>query len=575
MKHLLFACAVMALPAAPFAGTSEISFSKPPLRWLWGGFGFHNAETAMTGLMTDEFRNERVLKSFLEIEPTYSRVFAGFAKWSRDDMDRFADWYDLTFRRCDTVLYVVPSRMPMVMEDFDCEAYAEATAKNLDYLIKERDCSRIVYYAVSNEASAGSVWNWFGKADVDGRDRWRIFRDLNRAMFRAFRRHDIDVGLMTSDSSGIPRIKDLEWAVENLNDVTECYCWHYYDRLAVAGDESNWARWMDVFTNVVQMLEQKNERRRLSLGEFGLNGRSTAREESGCAGVMRDGRGYSAKHPDEAHLAALSRAEMGMAALNAGFVSAVSWTFCDYPDPFLGYPGGKSPRDRAEHAAMNRAAFGLDTNYNKWGLFRWDEDDQDYSSYPDLYTMGWLVKLFRRGGRVLPWTTRDHSLRVVAVTNADGSVSIAVLNWGGEKDASLEIPHVVSKAMRVYEYDSANVPYSVFNDLQRVRETIVAAESNGVSLVRVSLKPKSLVFLTTDYADRNPSLVRCLGLEDGILSWDMPQDEFHRYFRVYFKGRQIASTVAARLDVAAKGATDGVLEDFHVTSVDKWCNEGR
>ena len=125
----------------------EIRFAKPPLRWLWGGFGFQNSESLMTGLMTDEFRDERALKSFLEISPSYSRVFAGFADWTKEAMDRFADWYDASFRKCGTTLYAVPGRMPMIMEDFDCDAYAESTARNLEYVVKERGCSRIAYFA--------------------------------------------------------------------------------------------------------------------------------------------------------------------------------------------------------------------------------------------------------------------------------------------------------------------------------------------------------------------------------------------------------------------------------------------
>ena len=66
---------------------------------------------SMTAMMTDEFRDERAVKSFREMAPTYSRVFAGFSKWSKDEMDRFADYYDATFRVVGTTLYVdrVPS----------------------------------------------------------------------------------------------------------------------------------------------------------------------------------------------------------------------------------------------------------------------------------------------------------------------------------------------------------------------------------------------------------------------------------------------------------------------------------
>lgn len=110
------------------AQTSEVRFAKPPLRWLWGGFGFKNSESLMTGLMTDEFRDERALKSFLEISPSYSRVFAGFADWTKEAMDRFADYYDRTFRKAGTTLYAVPCAMPALAETLDAEEYAEKVA---------------------------------------------------------------------------------------------------------------------------------------------------------------------------------------------------------------------------------------------------------------------------------------------------------------------------------------------------------------------------------------------------------------------------------------------------------------
>ena len=31
---------------------AEIRLEKPAMRWLWGGFGFHNSEATMTPMMT-------------------------------------------------------------------------------------------------------------------------------------------------------------------------------------------------------------------------------------------------------------------------------------------------------------------------------------------------------------------------------------------------------------------------------------------------------------------------------------------------------------------------------------------
>jgi len=119
---------------------SKITIAKPYRRWLFGGLGFHNSEATMIPMMPEKFLNERVLKCFREISPTFSRVFGGFADWTKTAMDHFADYYDQTFRGSGTLVYMVPGRMPMPTSDFDMEAYCEKTASNLAYLIKERKC---------------------------------------------------------------------------------------------------------------------------------------------------------------------------------------------------------------------------------------------------------------------------------------------------------------------------------------------------------------------------------------------------------------------------------------------------
>ena len=97
-KMLLMAAWTLFAGIALGAAESRVTFIKPKMRWLWGGFGFHNSEATMTPLMSDEFRDQRVLKTFREISPTYSRLFAGYADWTKEAMDRFADYYDATFR---------------------------------------------------------------------------------------------------------------------------------------------------------------------------------------------------------------------------------------------------------------------------------------------------------------------------------------------------------------------------------------------------------------------------------------------------------------------------------------------
>ena len=195
---------------------STIKITKPPFRWLFGGVGFHNSEATMLKIMSEKFKNEFALKTFREISPTFSRVFAGYADWTKEAMDAFADFYDLTYRNSGTLIYLAPGRMPHIIEDFDMEDYCEKVAKNFDYLINVRKCTKLRFYCVSNELSVGNTNSWFSNNNME------LYKQIHNCLYRAFRRHGVDIGLLATDNS----FTQIEWAIENMDETTECYCAH-------------------------------------------------------------------------------------------------------------------------------------------------------------------------------------------------------------------------------------------------------------------------------------------------------------------------------------------------------------
>jgi hypothetical protein len=238
---------------------------------------------------------------------------------------------------------------------------------------------------------------------------------------------------------------------------------------------------------------------------------------------------------------------------------------------------GDTPEEKARYAA-GKCGYRMDTKYNKCGLFRWSTTDRDYSSYEELYAMGWLVKLFRKNATVLPCEFADPMLRGGAVINPDRSVSIALVNRGTAKSVTVDCSSWKSRVdgtpslhqpLRRYVYEAGNVPYSQFNDLQPASGTVTAREG----VFSVELPPKSITFLTTDYEDRVPGAVEGLRVADGRLFWTATDDPAHRYYRVFRDGKQIASTVSTSLPVP--DATAGGAQRFSVKSVDKWNNEGK
>jgi len=529
--------------------SSSVVFTKPTMRWLWGGFGFHNSEASMTAIMTDEFLNQRVIKSFREISPTYSRVFAGFADWTKEAMDRFADYYDETFRKAGITLYLVPGRMPIITEDFDIKSYCENVASRLEYLIKERGCTGIRYYCATNELSVGFKYAWFS-------DHMDLYLELNKALQAAFLRHGLDVGLMTPDSSEFSKLPEVKWAMNNMNEQTEVYCWHYYANYWVPGDRKLY----DTLTNALSALVRDAIllEKRVSLGEYGFRGNP----EDPKNWKMRDDsyQPFRDRDTDYTRLAAITRVEMALSALNSGCISAVNWTFCDYPDPFL-REMGDTPQEKDRYDVARFSGFGLDIRYNKCGLFKWCDEEHDYASNAELYTVGYFAKLFKKGSRVLPWTSEDATLRCGGITNPDGSASFVIVNWGEEKEVNAVLPIKTDKPLRIYEYDSANPPFNDFNDLQSPKGTVSLNEGK----VSVVIPARSVTFLTSDYTDRTPSKVSGINLKNGVLSWSAVQDKEHVYYRVFNNGKQIASTVSTSLPVEGKG-------DYTVISVDQWGN---
>jgi hypothetical protein len=552
---------ILAVYASAFALTlqaaSEITISKPYFRWLFGGFGFQHSEAELTALMSEEFRDQRVLKTFREISPSFARVYAGYADWSKEAMDRFADYYDLTFRQAGTTLYIVPGCMPALPDQIDVEAYCEKVAKNLEYLVKTRNIRKIRFYCLTNELTAGNTYKYF-----DG-DRMELFKKYHEGLFRAFRRHGLDgIGLAATDASdagpqAMPKtaIEQIEWAQKNMDEITGIYCNHWYMYNREPGDLQLYSDFCGAYSNIVQQCLKKSKR--FMLGEFGFHPRG------GKAGVMVDDVSYANRFPEQAHIGALVVTEMALAAMNQGVFAAVDWSFVDYPDPFI-IEDGDTPEEHARYES-GRAVYRADLKYNKCGVFRWCDVDHDYSSYPHLYTMGYLVKLFRKGATVLPCATQDATLRAGAVLNPDASVSIVIVNRGNAKEVAVASAQKFSQPLRKYIYEAANIPWNAFNDLQPASGTVAAKGGNFT----VPVPANSVVFLTTDYVDRTPSAVSRVRIAKGRLVWAPSPDPEHVYYRVFKNGEQVASTVATGLPVADSKAR------YAVVSVDRWGNAGK
>ena len=524
----------------------DVAVERPDIRWLFGGFGFQNAEAQLTPLMTESFRNERAVKSFRELAPSFSRLYVGRAGEPREALDRFADYYDQTFRACDTAIYAVGGSLPAFPEKLDVEAHAEGVAKSLEYLVRNRDCRKIRYYCLTNELMSDDEWGFFWL-----RKKMPLFRRFQEALYDAFRCHGLDIELAASDGSyGRRQAAELRWTVENMDSITGIYCTHYYDSDVRPGDPTAYGIFRDQFTNVVSLALGRGKR--WMLGEFGIM-------PPRARGVMIDDRNWNGYDPSQAGLAAVTMAEMAMAAVNSGAYAVISWSFCDYPDPFV-VEDSHDPAGRARYESA-KAVYKPDMKYNKWGTFRWCDVCGDYGPNPTYFTLGLMSRYFRKGASVLSAKVSDPLARSCVLENRDGTRTAALVNLGARRTFTLS-GWPESRPSRIYLYDSAKPYANQFGDLPAPDARIEAVGGR----LSFEIPERGMAFVTTDYVERAPLPVKGMKVVDGRLSWTATGDPDHCYYRVYANGRQIASTVAT------SRAVDDESAAYEVKSVDRWGN---
>ena len=524
-----------------------VAIERPQMPWLFAGFGFQNAEAQLTPLMTETFRDERAVKSFRELSPSFSRVYVGRAGESKEALDRFADYYDQTFRCCDTTIYAVGGSLPGFPEKLDVQAHAESVAKSLEYLIKKRDCRKIRFYCLTNELMCDDQWAYFWK-----KDKMPLFKEFHEALYDAFRRHGLDIQLAASDGSyGRKQAEELSWTAENMDLVTGIYCTHYYDGKVRPGDPEAYGIFTEQFTNVVQLALGRTKR--WMLGEFGI-------VPPRVRGVMVDDRNWNGYDASQAGVAAVTMAEMAMAAVNAGAYAVMSWSFCDYPDPFV-VEDSHEPTGRARYES-GKAVYKPDMKYNKWGVFRWSDVRKDYGPNPTYFTLGMMSRYFRKGASVLTAKAADPLIRATVLENRDGTMTAVLVNLGVKRTVALTGWGASSRPARLYIYDSAKPYANQFGDLPSPDGMVRSVDGK----LCFEIPEKGMAFVTTDYVERVPPPVEGVKVADGRLKWTATGDPEHCYYRIYANGKQIASTVAT------SRAVDDESAAYEVKSVDKWGN---
>ena len=448
----------------------------PAVFW---GIGFHNNDSMLYPLIETEHFEQLLCKCYREISPGFMRTFGGFDDWSKEAMDAFAEYYYKMQKVTDTPIYMAGGMAKMHFNDEDRKLYCERVADNLEYLKKEKGVKHLRYYCYSNELSYGT--------HAALRNDLPLLQKYHEYLYAAFQRRQLNIGLLAPDANNYKLWETANWVMENMIGITEDISLHIYERDHDIYD----LEFYDFFYNKCREVTDKTIRchgRRLMITEFGIQQGATGKQLTFPNGMIADTCRYFENDFERAYCA-LMISEMIFAAINAGVAAMAYWTFTDYPDPYScaytekeGYAKKRSVCERCDE-------YTTDTKYNKWGLFKW-EDNGDHGIREPYWCLAPLMKLFKRNSKVLHIQSDDKLLRSCGVLNRDGSVSIGIVNRN-KKDKKITLDSTLfNKGIRVYEYDPRNVPVNPFGDIQPCSAVLSPENATYV------LKAESVTFFT-------------------------------------------------------------------------------
>jgi len=374
---------------------------------------------------------------------------------------------------------------------------------NIEYMVKEKGFDIIKNYCMTNELS---IDFWASMVKNNELDRFKRIHELFHTELES---RDLDIKLLSTDASPFTYWHTIEWASENMDDITGVYGGHHYINSYHLEDLTFYDFFLGKMKWGSELAKSKNKK--FIMGEFGPKQGMFYIDSA-----LYDGMMYN-NTPMEPYVG-IQLGEAILAQINGGIYASSYWTFCDIPG---------IPRSREYGYRLN-----------KWGVFKWYIDD--YTTKPNYYSVGLLTKFFRGPSEVYKVNTSDSLLRVAAIKNLEnGSYSIAVINrnWDPRK-VTLGIEGIADgTTFRKYVYNPEDVPFNHFGDLQPYSKKLAVKGQD----FKDEVPAYSLVVYTTNYDEDPPAEVKGLKTEKKevdqreavVLSWDPNTEEDLCYYRIY------------------------------------------
>ncbi len=501
--------------------SSSIEITSQITNERFGGVGFH---VIFHTRKPSKWHYEQVFaKRWRELNPAFARV-TDSPTWGRKELDESAEYLEV-LKNTNTEIYLTSFGVSSINQYKEESEYVKKEVDNIEYLIKNKGFDNINYYCMTNELS---VEEWASMVKRDELDR---FKRIHQLFYDELNKRELDVKLLATDASPFQYWHTIEWAAENMDDITGVYGGHHYINSYDLDDLSFYNFFLDKMKWGSGIA--KNKGKKFIMGEFGPKQGSFFIDS-----VYYDGLIYN-NTPLEPYVG-IQVAEAIIAQINGGLYASSYWTFSDIP----GIPPNRQ--------------FGY--RVNKWGVFKWYFDD--HTTRPTYYALGLITRFFRGPAEVYEVNSSDSLLRICAIKNLEnGSRSIAIINRNWEpQPVELSFDGMVdSKGFRKYVYNPREVPFHYFGDMQPYSKKISIKDQHFSD----SIPGYSLVVYTTNYDENPPARVKGLKVtkqevdqrDANVLTWEPNTEKDFCYYRIYRSlnedveittRNQIASTVATQ-----------------------------
>lgn len=524
----------------PVTATAEIT--NHLVNKSFGGVGFHVFDHVHNG---PQWHYEQVFaKRWRELNPSFVRINDD-PTWDFRKIDHVAKYLEV-MKGTNTEMYFTSWNTNEIRNFKNEKDYVKKEVDNLEYWKKNLGFENIRYYCMANELSLDKWASMVNDLEY--------FKKIHGLFYDEINSRGLGISLLASDASPFSYWHTIEWAAQNMDDITGVYGGHHYINDKDLFDNTFYNYFYEKIKWGTDIARSKNKN--FIVGEFGAKQNSNIIDS-----VNHDCNMYN-NLPLENYMG-IQVAEAITAMINAGVYGCGYWTFADFPSKYR-------------------------SNYiNKWGLYRWEVDN--HTTKPSYYCIGLLTKFFRGPSEAYEILSSDSLIRMAAIKNKEnGSVSVVVINRN-ELDTRIKI-NVGSlegdKPFRKYLYNPADVPFSYFGDLQDPCGKISLKNSNLSDVI----PPLSMTVYTTNYDEEPPADVKGLQVEKkkdenrdrAFLTWEPNSEKDFCYYRIYrsekpdveiSERKQIASTISNSFkDISVHNMPQYY---YHVVAVDQSGNTGK